>query len=152
MNARACQLVERVPSCDKGLRENLKGVCVKLKPGEFPILATLADLTGTVAKIGKKACHEIIIKSPVSISPPISAAALLGRDERRYFNAGLYCAVVDELDVAGLANQYASAANQQFQKQPCASLPLPMRPRCAVMLGAFKISTKPAACLVAGLA
>lgn len=60
-NQRPCEIGERVPSCDPGLKEDFKqNLCLPLRPGETPFTGGLSSLGGFLGASLQLRCKELL--------------------------------------------------------------------------------------------
>ncbi len=128
---RPCEVGERLPSCDAGLKEDFKqNLCVALKPGETPFTAGFSSLAGYWGATLQGHCRELIGGIPINIEGDVGVGARCGRD----VTAGFICAFARDVaagetdlvnalletspKVASLADQMNAAANAS----PCKEL------------------------------
>jgi hypothetical protein len=145
LNMRACQIGERIPSCDKGLRESL-GKCIKLKPGEIPVLATIGEYSSKLAEMAEGTCITLLDKLPAPSTNVMGRH--LSADAGKYFAIGFACASLKEIDQISGYTGLAQEMNRQFHKPPCVKWAVPIRPVCTVFQSTFVVGGAVVGCAV----
>ncbi|MDP6708966.1 MAG: hypothetical protein QF893_21695, partial [Alphaproteobacteria bacterium] len=115
--ARPCLVIERIPSCNKGLKEDFgKNRCVPLRPGETPFTAGLASLTGEIAK-GTDICQDVLTALPQLKSGirPLDLAAGCSN----YMNIGFVCAVPSSVNKIKESAELLHRFNKEYNRSPC---------------------------------
>ena len=145
LNMRACQIGERIPSCNKGLRESL-GKCIRLKPGEIPVLATIGEYSSTLAEMGQSECIKLLdkLRAPSTTVMGVHLSAAAGK----YFAIGFACASLGELDQISGYTDLAQEMNRQFHKLPCVKWATPVRPVCTIFQSTIVTGGAAARCAV----
>jgi hypothetical protein len=128
---RPCEVSERVPSCDSGLREDFKqNVCVALRPGETPFTAGLSSLAGYFGAALQAHCKNIL--GGINLDPEgrfglgarctkdvtVGFTCMLLRDVVAGYPEMLNTALEKIPQVPSLAKQMNDAAN----RPPCKAL------------------------------
>jgi len=146
-NQRPCLVVERIPSCDRGLREDFgTNRCVPLRPGETPFTAGLSSLTGEIAK-GTQICED-----GLSVFPQFKTgikAADLGRSCHRNMTIGFVCAVPSVVQKISDSVELAHKIAREYDRSPCNNelTPAIFRSQCAVVLAVVRDADKAVNCL-----
>ena len=128
---RPCEITERVPSCDAGLKEDFKqNRCVALVPGETPFTGGLSSLAGYWGGTLQAHCKELLGGIQINFEGDFGVGARCGKDIAAGFACGLARDVaagstdlVNSLletpaGVASLAEQMNAAS----QRSPCKEL------------------------------
>jgi hypothetical protein len=116
-NQRPCLVVERIPSCDQGLREDFgTNRCVPLKPGETPFTAGLSSLTGEIAK-GTQVCEETLSVFPEFKSG--AKAAAVGLSCQHNMNVGFVCAAPSAAQKISDTVELGHKVAREFDSSPC---------------------------------
>jgi hypothetical protein len=116
-NQRPCLIVERIPSCDRGLREDFgTNRCVPLKAGETPFTAGLSSLTGEIAK-GTQICEDALTVFP-QFKSGIKAADL-GASCHRNMTIGFACAAPGAAQKISDTAELTHKVAREFDRSPC---------------------------------
>jgi hypothetical protein len=145
LGMRACKIGERIPSCDKGLRESL-GKCVRLKPGELAVLASIGEYSRTLAETSERKCIDLL--SRLSVPSTTVMHVRLDANAAKYFAIGFSCASLEELDQLSGYTELAQEMNRQFHKPPCAKWVAPVRPICTIFRSTYVAGGAFARCMV----
>ncbi len=116
-NQRPCLIAERVPSCNKGLREDFrKNRCLALKKGETPFTAGLASLAGEVSRTSE-ICNSVLQAMPSLKSgiPAVDAGAACTRN----MQIGFVCALPKAADKVKDTAELFQRVNREYQSSPC---------------------------------
>ena len=143
---RPCLIVERVPSCDKGLREDFgKNECVELKEGESAFFAGLASLFEEVGK-GSKIC-KTVLKEVTTVNLDMPKAAGLSAKCGKTASIGFVCAAPRLGDRIAGASNVVDKVVAQHNKNPCKKTVEPVRSACATGMVLKKATVDPLVCL-----
>ena len=109
-NQRPCEISERVPSCDAGLKEDFKqNLCLPLRMGETPFTGGLSSLAGFLGASLQARCKQLLGSIQIDAGGNFGVGARCGRD----VTAGFACALVR--DVAG---GYTDLINSTMEVAP----------------------------------
>jgi hypothetical protein len=107
---RPCEVSERLPSCDAGLREDFKtNVCVKLRAGEMPFTGGLSSLAGFWGATLQGRCKQLLGSIDIPGSTNTAVAARCSKDAA----VGFACAFIRDL-----AAGYTDLANTALESAP----------------------------------
>ncbi len=146
---RACTLSERVPSCDAGLKENAKAICVPLLPGETPFLAGLAAKSKAIGDLGTEACHALLRPLPAPKMP--FQIASMSSECRHRATIGFACELPGMVDQVSAIGDYAKDFSVAWSTKPCSEWPLPARPLCAATSATLGDAPQVLSCLGAAI-
>jgi hypothetical protein len=105
---RPCLLAERVPSCDKDLKENFKeNKCVPLAPGETPFLGGLASLSEVYGGLINNMCQNLLGKINLSSNTNLAVGANCSKN----IFVGAGCNFLADKLGAGVMSDVQSALN-----------------------------------------
>lgn len=128
---RPCEMTERIPSCDAGLRENFKiNQCVKLRAGETPFTGGLASLAEFWGATLQGRCKELLGKIDIPGSTQSAVAARCTKDAAvgfacfflRDLAAGYTDLANTVLEMGPTVGTLAEQMNAAANKSPCAEL------------------------------
>ncbi|HEV7668714.1 MAG TPA: hypothetical protein VGS22_09335 [Thermoanaerobaculia bacterium] len=109
-NQRPCEVGERIPSCDAGMKEDFKqNLCVPLKAGETPFTGGLSSLSGYLGATLQAHCKELIGGIQINFQGDFGVGARCGRDVA----AGFACAIARDV-----AAGYTDMANSLLETAP----------------------------------
>jgi hypothetical protein len=128
---RPCEVTERVPSCNEGLKEDFKqNQCVALRAGETPFTGGLSSLSGYLGAALQGHCKSLLLGASLNFDSDFGVGARCGRD----VTVGFTCVLLRDVatgypdllnglmekapGVPSLADQMNAAAN----KSPCKEL------------------------------
>jgi hypothetical protein len=143
---RPCLLVERVPSCDDGLREDFgNNECVELKEGESAFFAGLASLFEEVGK-GSEICKTVLKEvSTINLDMPKEAALSANCGKRA--SIGFVCSAPRLGDRIAGASNVVDKVVAQHNRNPCKKTMEPVRSACATGMVLKKATVDPLVCL-----
>lgn len=130
---RACTVGERIPSCNPGLKENERAVCVKLERGENAFIAGLGAKSKALGNLGTEACHEVLKSVPALPMP--NGVAKMSFECRRRAMIGFTCEMPGMLDQVSQFTDYAAKVSRAAQSKPCSAWSPVVRPLCAAVMG-----------------
>ncbi len=107
---RPCEVTERIPSCDAGLRENFKtNQCVKLRTGETPFTGGLSSLAEFWGATLQTRCKSILGSIDIGGQGNAGVAARCTKDTA----VGFACALLKDV-----AAGYTDIANSVLEAAP----------------------------------
>ena len=107
---RPCEISERLPSCDAGLREDFKAnQCVKLRAGETPFTGGLSSLAGYWGAYLQGQCKNLLGQIDIPGTDKVAIGARCSKDAA----VGFACAMLRDL-----AAGYTDLANSVMETAP----------------------------------
>ncbi len=125
---RPCEVTERVPSCDAGLREDFKSnQCVKLRTGENAFLGGLSSLSAFWGATLQGRCKQLLGSIDIPAQGNLGVGLRCGKDTAVGFTcaflrdvaAGYTDMLNNGLDFAGGVGTMAEQMNAAANKSPC---------------------------------
>ena len=127
---RPCEVSERLPSCDAGLREDFKSnQCLKLRAGETPFTGGLSSLAGFWGATLQGHCKNLLGSIDVPGEDKMAIGARCSKDAA----VGFACAMLRDLaagytdlansvmEMAPTGGTLAEQMNAASQKPPCSN-------------------------------
>lgn len=128
---RPCEVTERMPSCDPGLREDFKtNQCVALRPGETPFTGGLSSLAGFWGATLQGRCKQLLGSINIPGDGNLGIGLRCGKDTA----VGFACAFLRDLaagytdlantgmELAPTVGTLAEQMNASANKPPCSDL------------------------------
>jgi hypothetical protein len=110
---RPCEIGERLPSCDAGLKEDFKqNLCVALRTGETPFTGGLSSLSGYLGATLQAHCKELLGGIQLDFEGDFGVGARCGRD----LVAGFACLLARDA-----ATGHADLVNKLMETVPNAA-------------------------------
>ena len=127
---RPCEISERLPSCDEGLREDFKtNQCVKLRAGETPFTGGLSSLAGFWGATLQGHCKNLLGSIDIPGEDKIAIGARCSKDAAvgfacnflRDLAAGYTDLANSVMELAPTGGTLAEAMNAASAKPPCSN-------------------------------
>lgn len=131
----ACNLWERIPSCNEGLKEVL-GTCEKLKPGEDPFWGGIVSSLEKIASGAKEGCKDLMssVGEPDLKVEELNATATCSLN----MSSGFFCSIPNIVsDIAG-AGDIIQKINAASESKGCSGKSISM-PHQKFTCGALKV-------------
>jgi len=145
LTKRPCTVIERIPSCNKGLGENFKtNRCVKLARGQSPFFYGLSSASKEVANL-EKICHLVADKLP----PIRTGVAEFDRGAgcQLQYQVGFRCAAPMVFEKVAQSSKLAGRLDAALNTRACAKVAGPLKPFCALGFVINQAAIQPAICL-----
>jgi hypothetical protein len=137
-NIRPCELGEKVPSCEAGLKEDFKqNICKTLRPGESPFLGGLSSATDYYGDWIRTGCKQAISDMRFDNSTNLGIGANCTKDiftavSCEFIAKAAGAEVTDQIsaasDAPGAFNAFVYEVETQYNASPCNALTENLQP------------------------